>query len=683
MANNIYQKSRPPISITKIWLAVGFALTTILVTTPGAQAHATLVRSDPANSAILPDPPPEVRLWFSESISAEFSTAQILDAKGQAIQPTNIQVDPTDPRLMILTLPELAPGLYSIRWKVLSESDGHFTQGPIVFGVGQGVQMSAASSQPAPELPLPEVALRWFNFSALMGLVGAVAIAFLVLKPGLLPHNFYHATRQRVLRWAGWWAGLALLAGVGLLVWQVITVLQTLPDGVSTWKVTWQVLSRTRWGLLWLARQSLLLIIWAVLFRVSHPATGFISYWWRVLLVPLLAGLVAIQSLVGHAAATAPHTALVVVADMLHIIAASLWVGGLTALCVGLLPVLRQNKTQFTTLVQNGWRPFSSLAALSVSLLLATGLYNTGRQVASVDALISTLYGQALLGKIGLMLLIGAIGLLNAVLLHPGLAAPLARVLRRPAGWTPLKLQHLPRLVVIEAGLGLLVVLITGMVTALPQARGPEFEINPDDIPTALSQTVDDMIITFSASPNRPGQNLMTIRAASIRRPPPAEMLRLILRFTFLGQEMGRTSADAIELEPGLYQLGGSHLSLPGPWQVQVIARRAGIEDSVATFHWTVAPPANPYPTIISKQSLELPLTLAAVIMLVISLAVIVTQNTPYQPAIFSSKKHRKDENDVPFYKNEQAQITHRTVWRNFTGRLRKQQPTGKYDILG
>jgi copper transport protein len=258
------------------------------------------------------------------------------------------------------------------------------------------------------------------------------------------------------------------------------------------------------------------------------------------------------------------------------------------------------------------WGRFSGLAVLSVGLLVATGLYNTGRQVASLDALIGTLYGQALLLKIGLVLGVGLVGLLNSMLLHPRLSAPLARWLHRPPGWTSLGLNQLPRLVLLEAGLGLLVILATGVITAVPPARGPEFEVAAGEIPGALDQMADDMLVTFSAKPNRPGQNVFTIRAVSTHRPPPAEVMRVILRFTYLGQEMGRTSTDAVEIEPGLYQVGGSYLSLAGDWQVQVVVRRRGIEDRVAQFNWVVAPPGPARPVIISRRSLEPILTITA-----------------------------------------------------------------------
>ncbi len=596
---------------------------------PDAQAHATLLRSDPTDNAVLVEPPAEARLWFSEAISTQFSSAQILDINGHVVRHLSLEVEPAE-RLLILTLPNLQPGLYSIRWKVLSEADGHFTQGLLVFGVGEGVdpdQVIAPASESS--LPLPEVWLRWLNFSALMTLVGAVVVSLTVLASPAQGNRQTAVTlvrrvaQQRTLALAAGMSGLAWLVGLGLLVWQVTTVLAILPEEASFWGVAWQLTSQGRWGQFWLARQVILLALVAILFWLYRTrgetrrcrtgarlnASALLPLFVGLLLVALL----SLQALTGHAAANSPHTAMVVLVDVIHLLAASVWVGGLLALLVGFWPLFHHEQGRLPLLMRSIWLPFSSLAAVSVGLLVITGLYNTGQYVASVDALLTTPYGQVLLGKTGLFLAVAMGGLLNSMLLHPHLAAPLAWVLRRPQGWTPLSLDHLPRLALVEGSLALLVVLATGGVTASAPARGPEFEVVAEEIPDFLSQTVDDMLITFSAKPNRPGQNLLTIRAVSTRRPPPAEVMRVIVRFTFLAEDFGRISADAVELEPGLYQLGGSQFSLAGAWQVQVAVRRRGIEDTVAQFAWVVAPPGPPRPTLVSKRSLQPLLNGAAV----------------------------------------------------------------------
>ena len=603
-----------------------------------ARGHATLLRSDPVDGALLDESPRLVRLWFDEPVAAQFSSAQLLDARGQPIAGTSLRDDQSDPALMIITLPELPPGVYSILWKVFSEADGHYSQGVFVFGVGEGTTIGAGpvAHAPAPAPPLPEVILRWFNFTLLAGLVGGIAILQFVLSPVArssredltLVTALDNAWRQ-VLGLIVWCTIFALFVGFGLLAWQALSLMRTLPQGPSFLEVSWQVLSRTRWGLLWLVRQSVLLLMSGLVIylarksreqaeeragslshAIHHTGAGQKFIWLLASVLGL--ALATVQSLSGHASGLSPETSLAVLADTVHILAASFWVGGLVALVFGLIPQLLRRDQNFSALARLGWGPFSRIAALSVGLLLATGLYNTARQVASPDALLTSLYGQALSGKLGLLLLMGLLGGLNASLLHPDLAAPLARLLRKPTGWTPFSLHSLPKLVLVEAALGILIYLATSFVTASPAPRGSEFTIVPGQVPSALSQSVGDLVITLSAKPNRPGQNVFTVFASSIRRPPPAEISRVILRFTSLEQESGHESAVMEEVEPGRYLLGGSQLSLAGAWQVDVVVRRLGLEDRTARFYWIVAPLGEARPVLISKYAWETPLTFAA-----------------------------------------------------------------------
>ncbi len=599
---------------------------------PAAMAHATLLRSDPADGAVLPESPREVRLWFDEEISAGFSTAQLLDAGGRPVSGVAVRADSTDPTLLIVTPPPLPDGVYSVLYKVLSNTDGHFSQGLLVFGVGEGVEMGgAAAPPPEPPPPLAEVILRWLNFGLLAGIAGALAMRRWVLRPapgeGEAVRAALATARQGVRRWAALCAGAALAVGLLMLGRQVAVAHAALPAGSSLWTAGAQVVGNTQWGQMWLVRQAILLAMGGLLLAAPRR-------WTADALGGLAVALLTAQALGGHAAAVTPNTALAVAADTLHLLAASLWVGGLLALAVALLPLLRGQPAHAAALIRAGWRPFGGLAAFSVAVLFATGLYNTGRQVASVDALVTTLYGRVLLGKIGLVLGVGLFGLLNSMLLHPRVAAPLARLLRRPAGWTPLSVRRLPQLVRAELLLGLLVLLATGVITAAPAPRSALFTVSADDVPEALTQTVDNIVVTLQVKPNRPGQNVFTIFAASAIRPAPAEIIRVQARFSHLEQDVGVTTARAEEVEPGRYLISGNYLSLAGPWQIDVVVRRRGMEDSVARFYWVVAPPGQAQPVVISKRPIQPYLTLgAAALMLALAAALAVTLAGTEKPA--------------------------------------------------
>jgi copper transport protein len=590
-----------------------------LLMTQRASAHAYLVRSEPAANMVLDSAPATMRLWFSETVSLAFSGARLLSAGGQGTE-LSVSVDPVDDTLMVVTLPELADGVYSLRWTVHSEADGHVTQGLIVFGIGQGADLGTATAvETETAVPVPEALLRWLTFGLYAGLVGAFATTFLVLNPQSQPTavKVVQQTAQIRMLHLAWWCGLlAFLVGLAWVGWQALALANSAAGGLSVADIGWQWLTQTRLGLYWWARQIVILLVLRNLSLIRHQPLE--TPGWPIRLTGiLLLVLLLIQSLTSHAAALTPNTAIAIAADTLHLLAASFWIGGLLALVVSLLPLV-QHHAEFKALVKAGWGPFGKWAALSVGVLFATGLYSMGREVDSANALLTTFYGQTLLLKIGVVLLVGMIGAINAVLLRPGLTTGLARLFRKPAGWTPVAFRRLPRLFVAEVSLGLLVLLLAGIITAAPTARTAAF--SPEETTPDLSQTVDDMIIKFAVTPNQAGQNVFTVRAVSTRRPPPAEIVRVILRFTYLEEDLGLTSVDMINVEPDLYLLSGSQLYLAGTWQIDAVVRRQGVEDSVARFTWFVPTSEPETAPIVSDTPWEPPLTAVALILLVLVL---------------------------------------------------------------
>lgn len=606
-----------------IWMSAGVS---------SAKAHAALVRSEPPDNAILAKSPQTVQMWFNEPIAADFSSVRVLDVNGKPVKLSSMRRDPSDPKSLILTLPDNLPdGVYSFNWRVLSEADGHFTQGLMVIGVGAGADLAATGAVDGKEpLPIIEGVLRWVSFSLLAGIAGSLVVLYLVLTPSEHAPSKIEPVgdaRRRIAWLAIRAAQGAVVAGFGLLIWQTVQLLSSLPDTVSFWDAAWQLTGRTRWGLLWVGRQSLLLIVVVLLSAhqqiiQSDQSPGTHHPRKQTQIASMAAALIVIvlflQSLTAHAAAVTPQTAVAVAIDTLHLITASIWIGGLLALAVGMLPLLKQqSREDFLALARIGWQPFGRLAAPSVGLVLATGIYSTGRQVATPDAMLISGYGQMLMGKIGLMLIVGFFGLLNSMLLHPAVAGRIGRLLHQPAGWLPLSLQRLPLLVGIELTLGMLVYLLVGVLTASSPARGPEYTIIAEELLESLAEPVDDLLISFSAKPNKPGQNVFTIRAVSRRRPPPAEVLRVITHFTYLAQDLGTVSVNAEEQEPGVYRLGGSYFSLAGLWHIEVAVRRRGMEDTVAEFYWTVPPASESHPVIISNKPWESGMTWLAFLMLI------------------------------------------------------------------
>lgn len=101
---------------------------------PAALAHAALVKSEPARRAALTRPPAHVRLWFNEKIEPAYATIHIArDGVGPLThQPARVAKD--DPKLLVLELPALGPGSYTVKYRVLSV-DGHSVESAYVFSV--------------------------------------------------------------------------------------------------------------------------------------------------------------------------------------------------------------------------------------------------------------------------------------------------------------------------------------------------------------------------------------------------------------------------------------------------------------------------------------------------------------------------------------------------------------------
>ncbi|MEZ4656118.1 MAG: copper resistance protein CopC [Caldilineaceae bacterium] len=244
-----------------LWAVGGASLT--------ASAHVIPLRAEPADGAVLASAPPAVRIWFDEAFTPDFSSVRVLDISGAEIAPRAIQRDATDPGLMIVTLPDLTPGVYTVLYKVLAADDGHFTQGQLVFGVGDiviGDKAMAANSVVAnsePPVAVGEALLRWLNLIGLTGMVGGLTMLLRVVPPTLdyaghpveRRQKLLTYVRRRIIIWMGWSGLLALAAAGGLLIWQVLSVAPT-DGGLPQWgSAAARLLFHTRWGMFWLAQR--------------------------------------------------------------------------------------------------------------------------------------------------------------------------------------------------------------------------------------------------------------------------------------------------------------------------------------------------------------------------------------------------------------------------------------------
>lgn len=587
----------------------------ILLTSKSAVAHVTLIRAEPADGEVLSTAPGQIQLWFSEAVVTNFSALKLLDEQNQPVVGTSIRGDATESTVLYITLPALKPGAYTLLWKTIAGSDGHVSQGFITFGIGRNPNTrynpNAASSTSFSALPpLVESGLRWANFLLIASLVGALAIVQFVLTPVTAQTPAPAMAAQQALRrqiwgWATACAAGAWIIGLGLLVWQV-SIAQATVSSNTPWPMqAWSMLRQTHWGALWLVRQTLLLFVGAGLWWLTSQRQTSNSNWPFLIIAGRAVDLLIVQALSGHALSNSPNWLLALGNATIHWLAASLWMGGLIALAVIVLPTLKRGTSEATAWHALDWRAFSRLALLSVGLLITTGLLSMSEQVASLDALLTTVYGQLLLSKLSVVLLVGLCGLGNTILVHPHLAAMLARWFGRPLGWTPLKLTQLPRLIGLEVALGVLIFALTGLLTATPPPRSVEFTIAPEDITQSLGQRVGDLFVTLDVTPNRPGRNMFSVRNIATDSAAPTAIYQVLLHFIAPTANRAPVVAVAEPVGPGLYQLTGNYLAEAGAWQIEVVTSRPGQPDTLARFNWVVAPPGGIQPVVWSKRPLN------------------------------------------------------------------------------
>jgi len=112
---------------------VPLALAAWLGIAPPALAHASLDRAVPAVGSTVTVAPTALRLRFTEAVVAHFSTVQVLDARGHAVA-AGAPSATDDGRTLVVGLPKLAPGAYTVVWHVTAE-DTHKTEGRFGFSI--------------------------------------------------------------------------------------------------------------------------------------------------------------------------------------------------------------------------------------------------------------------------------------------------------------------------------------------------------------------------------------------------------------------------------------------------------------------------------------------------------------------------------------------------------------------
>ena len=386
----------------------------------------------------------------------------------------------------------------------------------------------------------PLVLLRALHFAATLSASGTVFFLALAMGPAAEAAAFA-ALRRRLVRWVWLSLAVAVATGAGWLVWLASELLGTSMAEACLQGGAWSVLEGTRFGEVWSVRTALALVLAPLMI---WPGT-------RWLQVACAAAFAALPALVGHAGAGPGATgALQAAADMLHLLAAAAWVGGLPALVMMLVsgrPGGAPDLMAATT------ARFSRLAIASVAILLASGIANSWNLLDGPGDLLATDYGRLVALKIGLFAAMLAIAAVNRFRLTPRLAHPQAmRALRRNS--------------LAETGLGLCALLLVGALGTIPPGahRHPAGTAIPEGA-AFVHIHASEAMAELTLNPGQAGTTHATIRVmhedssqfpaqdVRLELDPPAPDVPAIKRAAKRDAD-GTWRVDTIELQrPGVW----------------------------------------------------------------------------------------------------------------------------------
>lgn len=552
-------------------------------------AHANLVRAEPVPNSILTTAPERVSVWFTESLEPQFGALQVLDGSGQRVDEGESFVDDHDSTMLSVRLRPLADGTYTVLWTNVSTVDGHRVRGSFVFAVGEPIQAVSGRTpveEPLVQFPLEPI-LRWLSLLGIMIVVGGLFLQRYIVQPlsdrigrGRSGHAVTELWRQRS-QWLVWSAACLFgAASMGQLVAQtVVTFDLSVADVLG--RPMFLLLGNTVWGTLWLWRIGLLLLLMGTLWveTRAHAAARPSGRILREAPLAIAGALLLTMSLVSHAAATETIRQAAIFNHFLHLLAATVWIGGLIHLLAGILLIRRhlagqERKTALAALTAR----FSILGVVSVVVLGITGLYSAWAQV-TVPAAIATPYGRVLLVKVALVAGILALAACNQFGVRPRLPRD-----DRADG-------YLTRVTGGEIALGVLILLLTGLLATLEPARQVASRMGlGQEGALHMSERADGVTVDLLLTPGRVGSNRAIVTLRDLDDQPVMDADSVSVQVRYLESDLGNVSVTAAPLENDRYEVSDLTFGLSGLWQVVLTVRRPDARDIRSASRFEVSP---------------------------------------------------------------------------------------------
>jgi len=373
-------------------LAAGAAFLAVAAAAPPAWAHARVVSTTPGDGAVLASAPTHVTIRFDDTVRVLGGTTVVGNSDKR---PVTAGKPTARGRVVTIPLRKLRDGDYTVRWSVLS-NDGHTVDGVFAFAVGAGRAPPTAALKAEGTNLTRNVISRWLFFTGLLVAVGVALFVPLAWRPALRAAD---AELDERALWPLAFAGffLAFLGASSLIPHH--------DPGTTRFGVAYEV-------------GGIVAVVGATLSAVAVVERRL----GRGVFVCALA-LLPIPSVAGHALDRGQWPRpLNVAADILHVGAAAVWIGGLLALAIGLPRAARklsaEQRARFTAALVPR---LSAIALVSIAVIAVTGLIRALSELSAVSQLWSSGYGRALVVKTGLLALLISLGWINRSRLVPKL----------------------------------------------------------------------------------------------------------------------------------------------------------------------------------------------------------------------------------------------------------------------
>jgi copper transport protein len=386
--------------VTRALLA---AVVVALVAPGAALGHVILQRAEPATQSRVDVPPTEIRLHFNQPVTVSANAIQVLAPDGTVLSGSARALE--GGHVVVAPVSRIANRVgYTVRWRAIGQ-DGHSPAGVFTFGVGVAAPPPTEAVGASGTTWGDDVA-RWALFVVLALLIGPLVVRLLLLR-GQVPER-----AERAFHALGVVASILVIdVGIVAFVLRASNALQ-LPLADLPYADLQPFAEHTRFGIAFLAMtlgfgvvSALLLVAWIIDRHVLR---------WPALLLSL--GLVSGLSLSGHQATEPNATWLSQGADWLHLVAASVWVGGLASLAFLVWPLA-------PALRRDAFLGFARLAMGLVAAMVLAGGYLALVRLPEASDLWETTYGRFLLLKLGIVGLALTWGGVHHLVVRPRLAA--------------------------------------------------------------------------------------------------------------------------------------------------------------------------------------------------------------------------------------------------------------------